>query len=172
MFLELEKSPIGMDDLRNTHEGCNGEWKDIARAYRNEIRRFFIDEDPSQDLDSVNEFYKNLIQTKLNYITKKYIIERYQALKMEILFQSRAVSGSTVTRGDQQQVLDIVINDDSAEGADITCDFAHLGSKFTIRNFALFVFIRIELTYFFSGHWKTPSNTELVRERGSHLFNL
>ena len=172
MFLELEKSPIGMDDLRNTHEGCNGEWKDIARAYRNEIRRFFIDEDPSQDLDSVNEFYKNLIQTKLNYITKKYIIERYQALKMEILFQSRAVSGSTVTRGDQQQVLDIVINDDSAEGADITCDFAHLGSKFTIRNFALFLFFRIELTYFFSGHWKTPSNTELVRERGSHLFNL
>ena len=172
MFLELEKSPIGMDDLKNTHEGGDGEWKDIARAYRNEIRRFFIDEDPSQDLDSVNEFYKNLIQTKLNYITRKYIIERYQSLKMKILFQSRAVRGSTATRGDQQQVLDIVINNDSAEGADITCDFAHLGSKLTIRNFALFVFFRIELTYFFSGHWKTPSNTELVRERVSHLFNL
>ena len=161
-----------MDDLRNTHEGGDGEWKDIARAYRNEIRRFFIDEDPSQDLDSVNEFYKTLIQTKLNYITKKYIIERYQHLKMEILFQSHAVRGSTATRGDKQNVLDIVINNDSAEGADITCDFAHLGSKFPIRNFALFVFFRIELTYFFSGHWKTPSNTELVRERGSHLFNL
>ena len=120
----------GMDDLKNVHQDAEDGWKEIATAYRNDIRRFFNDDD-RLTLESIDEFYKPLIQNKLDKIAQKYLFQKDDNVA-DISDQHRyqkLVQRFTKIGSDYRKVLDVVKNNDSAEGADITCDFAHLGSK-------------------------------------------
>lgn len=119
-----------MDDLKNVHQDAEDGWKEIATAYRNDIRRFFNDDD-RLTLESIDEFYKPLIQNKLDKIAQKYLFQKDDNVA-DISDQHRyqkLVQRFTKIGSDYRKVLDVVKNNDSAEGADITCDFAHLGSK-------------------------------------------
>ena len=121
---------IGMEDLKNVHQDAEDGWKEIATAYRNDIRRFFNDDD-RLTLESIDEFYKPLIQNKLDKIAQKYLFQKDDNVA-DISDQHRyqkLVQRFTKIGSDYRKVLDVVKNNDSAEGADITCDFAHLGSK-------------------------------------------
>ena len=119
-----------MEDLKNVHQDAEDGWKEIATAYRNDIRRFFNDDD-RLTLESIDEFYKPLIQNKLDKIAQKYLFQKDDNVA-DISDQHRyqkLVQRFTKIGSDYRKVLDVVKNNDSAEGADITCDFAHLGSK-------------------------------------------
>ena len=135
-----------MDDLKNDHQDPEDGWKEIATAYRNDIRRFFNNED-GPTLDSIDEFYKPLIQNKLDKIAQKYLFEKNDTVASESRlrfrpsqFQSRyqqLVLRWTMIRADYRKVLGVVKNNDSAEGADIHSDFCHLGSKFYDSKFCI-----------------------------------
>ena len=72
-------------------------------------------------------------------------------------FSDAAIPGATA---DQQKVLAVVKNNDTEEGADISTDFAHLGSKCFYMYFTC-IFIDI-FTKIFSGQRQTSRNSELV----------
>ena len=129
---------IGMDDLKNDHQDAEDGWKEIITAYRNDIRRFFNDED-GLTIESIDEFYKPLIQNKLDKIAQKYLFEK-EPQSCSRCFPScyqQLILRWTTMRADYRKVLDVVKNNDSAEGADIHSDFAHLGSKFYDSKFCI-----------------------------------
>ena len=60
-------------------------------------------------------------------------------------FADAAIPGATA---DQQKVLAVVKNNDTEEGADISTDFAHLGSEYR-KNMPVFsVFERLQLRFY------------------------
>ena len=73
-------------------------------------------------------------------------------------FSDAAIPGATA---DQQKVLAVVKNNDTEEGADISTDFAHLGSEY-FYSILHVLSSNVYLQNIFSGQRQTSRNSELV----------